>query len=58
MTELGIDPGKTDQVMLEYLQQNHVSKAEIHRRAFDSVMEHKAKLKNCEELKLKGYSDT
>ena len=46
MTELGINPGKTDQVMKEYLQQNNLSKEEIHQRAFDSVMEHKAKLKN------------
>jgi len=45
MTELGVDPGKTDQVMMEYLQQNNVSRAEIHRRAEDSVNEQKTKLK-------------
>lgn len=50
MTELGIDPSKSDQVMLEYLQQNNMSKEEIHQRAYDSIMEQKAKLYNCEEI--------
>ena len=59
MTELGIDPGKTDQVMLEYLQQNHEVQAEIHRLAVDSVMEHKAKLKNnSQEVKFKNTNDS